>query len=31
MGNAVFHIAAPVKAIHEIVKQRELGRYGVFL
>ena len=31
VGNAAFDIAAPVVAVDEIVKQRELGRYGVFL
>jgi hypothetical protein len=30
MGNAVFHEPAPVNAIHEIVKQRQLRRYGIF-
>jgi hypothetical protein len=31
MGDATLDVAAPVKAVDEIVKQRELRRYGVFL
>ena len=29
--NAIFDVAAPVEAVDEIVKQRELRRYDVFL
>ena len=31
MGNAVFHKPASVNAVHEIIKQRQLRRYHVFL